>query len=883
MNIPHPPKWALRFFRWYCNDHLVEAVLGDMLELYARRYDSLGKRTADLLFVWNVILFLQPFAIRRRSGSTQTYHIIMFSNYFKIAWRTMSRQKMYTFIKIGGFALGLATCMVIALFIQHELSYDKQYTHGGNIYRVYNVDSGPDGGKGTAFPAMVASILKRDYPDVEESARLIPYNWFNAGNNLVRTSDTAQNTYEEGFAYADQALLNILEIPLVYGDPKQALAKPNTIVISRRKAARYFPKENPVGKTIILNEDKSKLFTVGGVMEDFAATSHLQYDFLISLTDVEFWQGEQTSWCCWNYNVYLKLRPDADPREVEKKFLSMRDTYYVNYLQEKGDQSWTDVKKYHTFSLQPVGDIHLLSDGIDDAIPHGDIRYIWLFGGIACFILMLACINFINLSTAKSANRAKEVGLRKVVGSLRSYLVRQFLTESLLFSFISFALAVVIVWMALPYFNSLAGKTLTIPWTDWWLPPLLGASAIIVGVIAGIYPSFYLSAFKPIDVLKGSVSRGSKSSKLRSAMVIFQFTTSIVLIIGTFIIYKQMNYMLNTKIGYDKEQVIMLQGANTLNSQQQLTLKNELLKLSIVENVTASNYLPVEGTKRDQNQFWREGKSKEEKSVSAQAWFVDTDYIPTMGMKLVAGRNFMQELASDSQAVIVNQAMMKAMGYKNPLGERIMNRRVYTVVGVVEDFHFENMKGEIQPLCFFRGNRGSILSVKLKTKDMRQAIGSVTKVWNKFLPHQPIRYSFLDESYARMYEDVQRMGNIFGSFALLAIIVACLGLFALSAFMVEQRNKEISIRLLLGATVNNIFGLLTQNFVKLVLISFVLAVPLAWYMMTQWLADYKYKIEISWDVFMLSGIMAVVIALMTISYQCLRAALTNPANSLRAQ
>jgi putative ABC transport system permease protein len=883
MNTPQPPKWALRFFRWYCNDHLAEAVLGDMIELYARRYAALGKRKANLLFVWNVILFLQPFAVRKRSDATQTNHLIMFSNYFKIALRTMSRQKMFSFIKIGGFALGLATCMVIALFIRHELSYDKQYEKDGTIYRVYNEYRDSKGGKWTSFPAMVADILKNDYPEVEKSGRLIPYTWFNAGSNLIRTEDQVENTYEEGFAYADQELLDILHIPMVYGNGNQALAKPNTIVISRSKAERYFPHQNPVGKTIVLNDDKTKLFTIGGVMEDFPATSHLQYNFFITLKGVEFWQGEQTSWCCWNYNVYLKLRPGTDPRALEKKFLSMRDTYYLSYLQETGNQSLEDTKKYHTFGLQPVSDIHLYSEGIGDAIPHGDIRYIWLFGGIACFILSLACINFINLSTAKSANRAKEVGLRKVVGSLRSYLVRQFLTESLLFSVVSFVLAVAVVWIALPYFNMLAGKTLSIPWTVWWLAPLLVASAVVVGFLAGIYPSFYLSAFKPIDVLKGSLSRGSKSSKLRSAMVVFQFTTSIVLIIGTFIIYRQMNFMLNTKIGYDKEQVIMLQGANTLNSQQQLTLKNELLKLSIVENVTASQYLPVEGTKRDQNQFWRDGKSKEEKSVGGQAWYVDTDYISTMGMKLVEGRNFMKELASDSASVIINQAMAKAMGFKNPLGERIMNWRSCTIIGVVEDFHYENMKGEIRPLCFFRGNWGSIISVKLKTEDMQQSIASLTAVWDKFLPHQPIRYSFLDESYARMYDDVQRMGNIFGSFALLAIIVACLGLFALSAFMVEQRNKEISIRLVLGATVQNIFGLLTQNFVKLVLISFVLAVPLAWYMMQRWLADYKYKISITWDVFMLSGIIAVFIALMTISYQCLRAALANPANNLRSE
>lgn len=882
MSVQQPPKWALRFLRWYCRDHLAEAVLGDLLELYYRRCASLGKWRADLLFIINVLLFFQPFAVRKKSGSYQTSEITMFQNYFKIAVRTMSRQKMYTAIKLGGFALGLATCFIIFLFIRHELSYDKHYVHGENIYRLYNEYTGTDGGKWTSFPAHMASIVKSEYPEVEKAGRLIPYNWYNAGNNLMRRDDQLENTYEEGFAYADQEILEILQIPLVYGNQLHALEKPNTIVISKRKADKYFPNEDPVGKTIILNDDKTQAFAIGGVMKDFSPNSHLQFDFFITLTGVEFWEGEQTSWCCWNYNPYVQLRPGTDPDVLEKKLLKIRDTHYMGYLEKAGDQNAEDIKKHQLFRLQHVRDIHLLSEGIGDAIPHGDIRYIWLFGGIAVFILMLACINFINLSTAKSANRAKEVGIRKVVGSLRGYLVRQFLTESLLFSFISFLLAVLLVVIALPYFSQLADKTLTVPWTAWWLFPVLGISAVVVGILAGIYPSFYLSAFKPIDVLKGSVSRGSKSSGLRSAMVVFQFTTSIVLIIGTFIIYRQMDFMLNTKIGYDKEQVIMLHGANTLGDQQ-ITFKDELRKLSQVQNVTATQYMPVAGTKRDQNGFWREGKTKEEKAVGAQCWYVDADYMATLGMKLKEGRNFEQDMKSDTASIIINQSMAKAFGFTKPLGERIQNWRGYTIIGVVEDFHYEDMKGEIRPLCFVRGDRGSIVSVKVNSADMQGTLQAITDVWNKFLPHQPMRYAFLDESYARMYEDVQRMGNIFASFAILAIIVACLGLFALSAFMVEQRTKEISIRIVLGASLNNIFRLLTQNFVILVMISFVIAVPLAWYMMQKWLEDYKYRIDMTWDVFALSGLMALAIALLTISYQAIRAPLANPASNLRTE
>ncbi len=724
--------------------------------------------------------------------------------------------------------------------------------------------------------------FKNDYAEVEKSGRLIPYKWFNAGSNLIRRDDRTDNIYEEGFAYADNDLLDILKVSMVYGSRSQALTKPMSIVLSKKMADKYFSNEDPVGKIIILNEDKTKPYVVGGVMEDFPANSHIHYEFFITLTNVEFWPGEQTSWCCWNYNAYIKLRPDTNIPAFENKLTSMRETYLVSHLEKAGDQSVADVKKYHFFKLQPVEDIYLKSDKINDEHQHGDMRYVWLFGGIAVFILLLACINFINLSTAKSANRAKEVGLRKVVGSARSYLVNQFLTESLVYCFVSFALAIALVILAMPFFNSLSGKQLSLPWTTFWFLPSLCVGAIIVGVLAGIYPAFYLSAFKPADVLKGSVSRGSKSSTMRSVMVVFQFTTSIILIIGTFIIYKQMNFILNTKLGYNKDQIIMIQGANTLERKHD-EFKNELKQLAEVENVTSNNYLPVYGTNRDQHGFWKEGKQKIDKPLYGQFWYVDEDYIPTLGMKLVEGRNFNEKLKSDSASIIINQAMAKAMGYKKSVGERMGDGRVYHVIGVVEDFHFDTMKGEIRPLSMVMGKGGDIVSVKVKSKNVSGVLQSINEVWNKFMPHQTIRYTFMDESYARMYDDVDRMEKIFASFAGLAIMVACLGLFALSAFMVEQRSKEVSIRLVMGASVKNIFRLLTQNFVKLVLVSFVIAAPISWYMMDKWLQDYKYKIAITWDIFVIAGVMSVLIALLTISYQSISAALANPTNRLRSE
>jgi len=877
-----PPSSAVRLFRSFCNDHLSDAVLGDLTELYERRVKNIGKRKADLLFMWGVIQFIQPFALRKKRP-TSLNQAAMFRNYFKIAFRSMSKQKMYTGIKIGGFAIGLATCMMIATFIRHELSYDKFYVNGERTFRLYNFYEGPDGGKWTSFPAPMINVLRDEFPEIEIAGRLIPYKWYNAGSNLMRREDQTENTYEMGYAYTDPEMLEILEIPMIHGTRKDALSKPNSIVFSRKMAEKYFPDEDPVGKTIIFNDDLKRPYMVGGVMENFPITSHLQYDFLITLMGEEFWDGEQGSWCCWNYNPYVRLRGDADPKAFEQKLQSIMPKHYVSFLKENGSADAEDVRKNHKIKIQALGDIYLHSDDIGDAIPHGDTRFVYLFGGVAGFILLLACVNFINLSTAKSANRAKEVGLRKVVGSVRSNLVKQFLTESVMYSLISFLIALVIVKATLPYFSQFAGKTLSMPWTAWWLFPLLIGASLLIGVLAGLYPSFYLSAFKPIDVLKGAVARGSKNSNLRSAMVVFQFTTSIILIIGTAVIYRQMNYIMHTKIGFDKDQVVLIQGANTLGDHRE-TFKEELLRLSSVENVTSSNYLPVYGTNRDQNGFYKEGKSKVDRSVGAQRWYVDEDYIKTLGMKIVEGRDFIPKLASDTASIIVNQAMVREMGLKEPVvGQRIENWMVYTIIGVIEDFHHETMKERIGPLTLVAGKGGQVMAVKVKSDDMQKTVGEIQSTWNKMMPNQPFRYTFMDESYAAMYQDVERTGNLFAGFSILAIVVACLGLFALSSFMAEQRKKEVSIRLVLGATVGNIFRLLTRNFVMLVCISFVIASPLGWYMMTEWLKGYNYKTDITWDVFVIAGLSAVVIALLTVSYQSVKVALENPASNLRSE
>ncbi|MBL7832734.1 MAG: ABC transporter permease [Cyclobacteriaceae bacterium] len=876
---PRLPRWLLlRLLR----DDLAEEVEGDLEEKFLHELKHRSAFRARLNYWYQVIQYLRPFAIRKNKATLLYYD--MYQNYFRISWRSLLRQKMYSAIKIGGLAIGVAACFLISLYVKDELSYDKHLVRDNGPYRLV-VQAEIDANKterSVDFPAPAAAALKADFPEVDQAGRYLSSPLFDAYENEIRRSDRNENQHEGGFVYFDQELLELLNLRVIAGNPKYALTNPKSIVITRRKAEKYFPGEDAVGKTFIINNDDKKLYTVGAVIEDFPANSHLQFDFLMTLRGVEFWPGEQTWWMASNYQIYLTLKPGTDiekaAENIKRGFI---EKYYNPALLASGAVGFEKILNSAKFELQPMDEVYL--DGsVHDSLPHGDIRFIWLFAAIAGFIVIIACINFINLSTARSANRAKEVGLRKTVGSLRSHLIRQFLTESFLFSLLAIVSGVILSWLLLPYFNVLASKSLTFPWSAWWLVPGMIVSALVIGLLAGLYPAFYLSSFNPVNVLKGNVSKGSKSSATRSMLVVFQFTTSIILIISTVVIYRQMSYILNKKLGFEKEHVLLVQGAHTLGSNV-ASFKSELLGLSQVERVSVSDYLPIRGSKRDGNTFHNEGMEKIERGVTTQKWVVDPDYIKTLGMKMVEGRDFNPDMISDSSSIIINQTMANQLNLADPVGKVIQNWRKYTIIGVVEDFHFESMKENIGPVCFVAGTSPSVILVKTKGDNMRETIEAISGVWARFSPNQAIRFNFLDERYAATYADVERTGRIFTTFAVLAIIVACLGLFALSAFMVEQRSKEISIRMVLGASMNTVFRLLTQNFVILVLISFAMAAPVAWILMNKWLQDFVYKTNLSWDIFLISGACALVIALVTVSYQAVRAARANPVTNLRSE
>lgn len=805
----------------------------------------------------------------------------MFKNHLNIAWRTIRKDKLFTIIKIGGFAVGIAACLLIALFIRNEVSYDEHYAKKDQIYRV--VFQGEVQGevmKSTHFQLPFADALQSDFPEITKAGKVNTIEIFGAGKRGMRVNGQKENTFEENFILADQEAFDILEIQLQEGNPQTALSRPSSIVVSRSKADKYFPNGDALQQTLFLDNDTSKPYTITGIMEDVPENSHLDFDFLLPIEDTN------QNWTNQNYFTYVLVNPNTDIKALEHKMSLIVEKYIIPAQIKRGRSAdFIDVLRTAEYKLQPVTDIYLKSDlKMQDGLRHGDIKFVWLFAAIAAFVLLLAMINFINLSTAKSANRAKEVGLRKTIGAFRNNLVNQFLTESVIFSIISFVLGVLLAWVLLPTFNEIASKNMELPWSTWWFLPALLIAALLIGVLAGLYPAFYLSAFRPVNVLKGTLSVGSKSGRLRSGLVVFQFTTSVILIIGTLIIYRQMDFIISKELGYDKERVVVLEGTNILGNKI-TSFKEQLASLSQVKNVTSTNYLPVDGGSRNGNTFMVEGQDDGGRGIPAQIWRVDYDYVKTLGIQLTKGRDFSKKFAFDSiNSIVINTKMASDLGLKDPIGKKIDNGgQTFEVIGVIENFHFKSLKEDISALSLVIGKDIGAVSVKLEKGNPTEALSSIEKVWNRNMPNQALNYTFLEQEFAQMHDDVQRMGKIFNSFALFALLVACLGLFALSAFMVEQRRKEISIRRVLGAPFKNIYQLLTLDFLKLIVISICIAIPIGWYFMNRWLEGFAYHITIGWEIFATAALIALGIAILTISYQSIGAAFLQPTKGLRTE
>lgn len=884
MKSPSPPRWAERLLTWFCRPEILEEILGDLYEVFEVRSSDQSERTAQWRFVWDVLRSFRLSTIR----SPHLYIFsAMFQNYIKIAVRNISRHKVYSAIKVAGFALGIACCLLLLLYVNHEMSYDRHVPDADRIYKAchyYHV--GENEGMGSATPPPLGPTMKADFPEVEMAGRLNPY--FNdAGANLFRKQGDAENTYEEGFTYADQEWMDLFALPFAKGDPATALIQPNTVVISSKMASKHFGSDNPIGEIVILNDNEETPYKITGVLDLLPSTSHFEFDYYLSMEGLE--NSRNTSWVYNNYYTYIKLKPGTSAESVEAKRAQFTETYYSPEYEEQIALDITVGNKdgnFVGFDLQPLLDIHLKSDGIDPQLqPVGDIQYIWLFSAIALAILIIAMINFINLATARSANRAKEVGIRKTLGSFRIQLVYQFLIESILLSIMSVAIGIFIATACLDGFNSLTGLTLSMPFQELWFWVVLTIGTILLGVLSGIYPAFVLSSVSPISTLKGKLSMGSKSSTLRSTLVVFQFATSIVLIISTILVYRQMNFIQNKDLGFDKDQVLIIHDSYILGDQA-ATLQQKIQELPEANSATLTGFLPVSGFGYNGSTFWPAGREAVEDRVGdVQHWYVDEKYLETMGMTIVEGRNFDAKMGTDSTAVILNETAARKLGFDQATGQRVasLNNQAFDVIGVVKDFHWESLQQDIGPVVLSYGVSNSTVTVRASGSEIASLIQKSKAVWTDFAPTQPFRYSFLDERFEEMYEGEQRVGTIFAAFAMLAILIACLGMFALAAYLAEQRIKEISIRKVLGASANSVFVLLIKNFMWLIGIAFVIGVPIGWYLMNEWLQRFAYGTEIGPDVFVIAGIIVVFIALATVSYQAIRVATTNPAESLAGE
>lgn len=800
--------------------------------------------------------------------------MVIILNNLKLTWRSFKRDKLYSWIKIISLAIGIAACILIALFVRNELNYDKHYRNSDRIYRLVKVDENMGKiRKSVYMPAALAKILMDDYPEIEKAGRINNIEIFGAGSNQIRREGKLDNSFEKGIVFADQKTLEILEAQFIYGNPKNALNEVNSMVITKSRADKFFPNEDAIGKTILINNDIKKPYKITGVIEDFPENSHLEYHFLIGLhPDIfidYFGAGEQNSWSGSRYITYVLVKEGTDIAALENKLKNIVSRYDETIKSEKN------------YEFQSVKDIYLNREQVQDMQSHGDIQFVWIFSAIALCILILACINFINLFLAKSGNRAKEVGFRKTIGAKRNSIVFQFISESILYSFISLFVGVVLAEIFLSYFSKLSSKSLTMPWKEWGFFPLIFSISVVIGIIAGFYPSLFLSRIESTKAYKGKFNQPKKMFGIFSNLVVFQFAASIILVVCSAMVYRQMDFIMNKKVGFEKEQVLVLKSTKTLGTNI-TPFKNELLTIPNVQSVSTSSFLPIEKTKRNSDSFWDEQKGRDA-SVVSQIWTVDCDYIKTLGMNIIEGREFSIQSTLDNRAAIVNQTMAKELNLRNPLGVQIVNSEGHRweIIGVVEDFNFESLKTSISPLFMVLGNSNEVMAIKLKTSNIQTTLNSIEQKWTEFSPNQSIRYSFLDQEFALMYNDTDRMGSIILNFTFLAIFIACLGLFALAQLTIKKRIKEIGIRKVNGAKVSEILIMLNKDFVKWVTIAFFVACPIAYYSMNKWLENFAYKTTLSWRIFVLSGVLALGVALLTVSWQSWRAASRNPVEALR--
>jgi len=848
-----PPFLGEKILKWFSPPHETEALLGDFEEIYLDLFFSKGRARAQFWYWTQIILLFPPFLKDSIYWSKE-----MVKNYLKAALRNIKKSKIYSFVNILGLSVGMACSFLILLYIQHELSYDRFHEKSDRIYRItteWQFEGQAQIHETAAAP--VAPALLNDFPEVQKAVRM-------------RRTGAVMNHNSKSFVESrvylvDPSFFDVFDFPLIRGNPNTVLSHLHSIVLTEKTAQKYFRNEDPIGK--ILTFGNRFDLEVTGIARNAPSNSYIDFDFLIPFEAINSFSNYNylKSWGAWNFHTYLLLQKDFPPSELEEKSQA--------FIKKYRGQDSTNPQRFH---LQPLTKINLESSG--------KLKYIYFFSAIAAIILILACINFMNLSIARSSTRVREIGMRKVIGAQRHQLVKQFLGESIVLAFIALPLAILFVHVTLPAFNALLKTQLK---SDYFQNfPFLGGILVItllVSLISGSYPALYLSSFQPVRSMRGELKSGARVARFRSLLVVFQFATSIILIICTLSVHHQMKFIHNRNLGFNKDFVVNVPLYDGSLRQKTEYMKHELLANPNILSVTSSSFSP--GSYPNQSVDW-EGRKEDEELM--MAWYsVDHDFIRTYEMEIIEGRDFSKEFPSDIQsAYILNEAAVKAFGWEDAVGKGFRVEKagfaMGTVIGVMKDFHFASLHQDIKPMALVLEPEGGYqLSLKISSKGMNPTLSFIEKKFKEFAPSAPFSYSFVEDEIAEMYMEEERLGKLINSFSVIAILIACLGLLGLASFAINQRTKEIGIRKVLGASVPAIIILLSKDFMSLVAAANIIAWPVAYYGMNRWLQNFAYRVSISWWLFVISALLALSIAILTIGFRAIKAALTNPVNSLR--
>ncbi len=867
-----PPRFALRFFQWYCHPELADYIEGDLMEVYERRLKNGSKAKADLLFIVDVLLLFRPGIIRSMDQSPKFYHSMMLKNNLKLAVRNLWKNKVATIINVFGLTAGITSALLITLFIYHEMSFDAFQPNKDRIARVimeYGFEGSTDKVKGTFTSTKVAPVFSRTFPEVEKGIRMTD------AEVIVKLDN--EPMLESNFMFADSSFFQAFAHDMLEGNPSTALNGTEKVVLSASTAFRYFGKESALGKTLLVG-NKATPYEVTGVMRDYPSTSQIKFDFLASFSSLR--ANQEESYFNANYTTYLLLNN-------AQAFAPLQEKLHP-FMENEMKGSGASVRFY----LEPFSDVHLRS-------PYADftgsisITYLYTLGGVALLIMVIVCFTYINLSTAKSIERAREVGIRKVSGAVRSQLFWQFIGESFVLCSLSVLVSVGMAITFLPAFNELIGKQLNM--FDLFNPTfLLGTfvATLVVSIIAGAYPAIILSRLQPARVLKGVFRNTTSAKVLQQSLTVFQFAISVFLIIATAIIQGQLHFIQKQKLGYDREHVVTLAVGGGTDYNLVSTLKNELKANTNVLHASRCASTPVNIYS---GYSMRLPTMPENEVISVNANPVDAGYIKTTGLELLAGTDFTEEqvvgtIDMDWEKTqfyyILNESAVKRLGFNSPeeaIGREMILNSPGKIVGVIKDFNFQSLRTSIQPLVLFTAAWGNRLMVKVKGDDIAGTLAFMETTWKKLLPNRPFNYTFLDQEYNRLYKSEAQLGTMMNLFATIAIVLACLGLFGLSSYMIQQRNKEISVRKVLGASAWNLLSILSGNFVRLVLVAIVIATPLAYLLMKQWLDGFVYKIGLEVWLFAAAGMATLLIALLTVSIHGMRAVVENPIKGLRSE